>query len=63
MKQGVGATLSEDQLDLLDTITTRFRLSTRGVHRILRLSRTVSDLQGNDQVSDDDLLLAAKLRR
>ena len=54
--------LSEQQEILLDTVVERFGLSTRGVHRILRMARTVADLATRKTVLEDDLLLAVKLR-
>lgn len=54
--------LSSHQEDLLDTVACRFGLSTRGLHRIMRMGRTVADLNGRDRLSDEDLLLAVQLR-
>ncbi len=55
-------TLSTAQEDLLDQVSAKFDLSTRGIHRVLRLARTVADLAENDSIADDDLLLAVRLR-
>ena len=38
------------------------QLTARGVHRMLRVARTVADVRGADVVSRDDLLAAAALR-
>ena len=38
------------------------RLSARGVHRALRVARTLADLAARDDVSGDDLALALVLR-
>jgi magnesium chelatase family protein len=38
------------------------RLSARGVHRILRVSRTIADLRDSDAVSIDDVFVALGLR-
>ena len=54
--------LTNGQLDLLDQIAERYRLSTRGNHRILKLARTIADVNEKQIVSDDHLLLAVKLR-
>jgi magnesium chelatase family protein len=37
-------------------------LSARGVHRLMRVSRTVADLDGRATVSEEDILAAASLR-
>jgi magnesium chelatase family protein len=37
-------------------------LSARGVHRLLRVARTIADLSGREAVAADDLLAAASLR-
>jgi magnesium chelatase family protein len=38
-------------------------LSARGRHRILRVARTIADLEGHDRVTEPDLLLALSLRQ
>jgi predicted ATPase with chaperone activity len=38
-------------------------MSARGVHRVLRVARTIADLAGRPAVSDEDLLAAATLRQ
>lgn len=38
------------------------RLSARGVHRALRVARTIADLAGSDRIRADDLALALLLR-
>jgi magnesium chelatase family protein len=38
------------------------RLSARGVHRVLRVARTIADLDDRPSVNEDDLLAAAALR-
>jgi magnesium chelatase family protein len=42
-------------------IATR-RISARGYHRLLRVSRTIADLAGTDRISADHLGLALLLR-
>lgn len=54
--------LSLAQERLLDQVDERFNLSTRGIHRILKVARTVADLSAREKIADDDLLLATKLR-
>ena len=36
--------------DLLNTVAERFGLSARGYHRVLRVARTIADLDGAAQV-------------
>ena len=38
-------------------------LSARGRHRVLRVARTIADLDGRDLVARDDVLLALSLRQ
>jgi len=40
----------------------RLRLSARGVHRVLRLARTIADLDGRDHVAKNDVLEAVTYR-
>jgi predicted ATPase with chaperone activity len=43
-------------------LATAAHMTARGVHRVLRVSRTIADLAGRDGVTDADLLAAAGLR-
>jgi len=47
---------------LLGTIAERRSLTARGVHRILRVARTIADLSGGEIVRSDAILAAADLR-
>jgi magnesium chelatase family protein len=47
--------LDTNQQGLLENAVARFRLSPRGVHRILKVSRTISDLAGAEQLLDQHL--------
>ena len=40
----------------------RNALSARGRHRVLRVARTIADLDGRDRVSAADVLMAVSLR-
>jgi magnesium chelatase family protein len=44
------AALTSAAGELLAEVTRRFRLSARAYHRILRVARTVADLEGSDPV-------------
>jgi magnesium chelatase family protein len=46
---------------LADVAASR-HLSARAVHRLLRVARTIADLEGRAQVSDQDVLAAGGLR-
>jgi len=37
-------------------------MTSRGVHRVLRVARTIADLDGRESVSDQDINAAAQLR-
>ena len=43
-------------------ISGTLELTARGVHRMLRVARTIADLRGRDRVGADELLSAASLR-
>jgi predicted ATPase with chaperone activity len=38
------------------------QLSARGIHRVLRVARSIADLAGADQVDEGAILAAATLR-
>jgi magnesium chelatase family protein len=46
----------------LETILRTYRLTGRSRVRLLRIARTLADLEDRDQVTSDDILLAARLR-
>jgi magnesium chelatase family protein len=50
-------------LDAVDHVMTTFKLSGRGRVRLLRLARTLADLEDRDELRSDDVLEAAGLRR
>ncbi|MGI9316491.1 MAG: hypothetical protein ACR2QW_04080, partial [bacterium] len=54
--------LTASQRELLEKVAQQFQLSNRGSHRILKLARTVADLNVHEKIQDDDLLYAVKLR-
>lgn len=56
------ARLGRDGQTLLATAVTRMHLSVRGVSRVLRVARTVSDLDAADHVSRDHVAEALQLR-
>ena len=47
--------LDTSQQGLLEKAVTRFQLSPRGVHRILKVSRTIADLAGAEQLLEQHL--------
>jgi magnesium chelatase family protein len=56
------ARLSRDGQALLATAVTRMHLSVRGVSRVLRVARTISDLGGTTSVTRDHVAEALQLR-
>jgi magnesium chelatase family protein len=55
--------LSNDAAAMLAAGHSRLRLSGRGHDRVLRLSRTIADLEGRESVSADHVARALSLRR
>ena len=54
---------SDAVLDAVDLAMTTYRLSGRARARLLRLARTLADLDDRADVTPDDVLEAASLRR
>jgi len=48
---------------LLDQAVERLRLSARGYHRILRVARTIADLEASEAIQANPLLEAINYRR
>ncbi len=48
---------------LLERAASQFRLSTRAAYRVLRVSRTIADLAGEQQVSERHVAEALSLRQ
>ncbi len=55
--------LSGQQQDLLLTAVEQFGLSARAFDRILRVTRTIADLAGREEIEDGDLLEAIQFRQ
>jgi magnesium chelatase family protein len=54
--------LSEDCLELLTKIITNGKLSARAYARIVKLSRTIADLAGSEDIQPKHITEAAGLR-
>ncbi|VAW75359.1 AAA+ ATPase superfamily protein YifB/ComM, associated with DNA recombination [hydrothermal vent metagenome] len=54
--------LGKAENQLLDKVATHFRLSPRAIHRILRVARSIADLDGNNEVSTVHLQEACAYR-
>jgi magnesium chelatase family protein len=54
--------LSEGAAKLLAEVTQRFRLSARAYHRVLRVARTIADLEGSEPVEKPHVAEAAGYR-
>ena len=56
------ARLERSERNLLDTASERFRLSARAYHRILRVARSIADLEAAEQISRGHLTEALSYR-
>jgi magnesium chelatase family protein len=54
--------LTETAARLLADVASRFRLSARGYHRVLRVARTIADLEASGQVDKRHIAEAAGYR-
>lgn len=54
--------LTEDSLDLLKKAISSLNLSARGYHRVLKLSRTIADLQGLENIQIEHIAEALQYR-
>ncbi|QEY24383.1 YifB family Mg chelatase-like AAA ATPase [Neisseria animalis] len=57
------ADIDQDARELLAAMIEKLSLSARSFHRILRVSRTIADLDGDDRVSRTHILKAVGFRR
>jgi magnesium chelatase family protein len=48
--------------DLLNQAITKYRLSARAYHRVLKLSRTIADLNGHEQIKSSDIAESLQYR-
>ncbi len=55
-------TLSEAGTALLQNSAKRLNLSARAYHRIIKISRTIADLEGNENIKEDHILEALQYR-
>ena len=55
--------ISEKSKDLLKLSASKFNLSARSIHRILKLARTIADLWGREDISFEDLAESLQYRR
>lgn len=56
------ATLSEKVREVLDKSAERFALSARAYHRVIKLARTIADLEGVPNISENHILEALQYR-
>jgi magnesium chelatase family protein len=54
--------LNSEQQSLMDSAINRFALSTRGFYRVLRVARSIADLEGRDTVLTEDYQEALSYR-
>ncbi|CAC9930611.1 Mg chelatase-like protein [Aedoeadaptatus coxii] len=54
--------LKESSQKLLDMAYKKYKFSGRSIHKILKVARTVADLRGGDDISDEDVLEAIRYK-
>ncbi len=54
--------ISEQNLQLLESIVEKLKLSARAYHRILKVSRTIADLDGSEAIEQQHVLEATSFR-
>lgn len=55
--------LSDQVYDVLERLTDRYDLSTRGSHKLIKLARTIADMNGESEISEEHLLTASTFRK
>ena len=55
--------LDEECKGILDSAINRFNLSHRSIQKIKKLSRTIADIEGNENISKTNLLEALSFRK
>lgn len=55
--------LNDECHDILDSIYTRFSLSSRVLDRIIKLSRTIADINGNEEIEKSNIYEAINYRK
>lgn len=55
--------LTDAAARLLEKSASKLRLSVRGYHRVLRVARTIADLDASDRLDRDHIAEAVQLRR
>ena len=53
----------EDAIKTIDLITEKLQMSMRGVGKIIRVARTIADLEGSDEVKKEHILKASLFRQ
>lgn len=59
---GVMANLSKDVRQILDDSAERLALSARAYHRVIKIARTIADLEGTDDIKANHILEAIQYR-
>ncbi len=54
--------ISESSKKLLEVVMTKFKLSMRSYHKILKISRTIADLEGSEVIQDQHVAEAVQYR-
>ena len=55
--------VDKESQDLLDTAISRFALSFRSINKILKVARTIADIEGREKIAKSDMLEALSYRK
>jgi len=55
--------LDKDSSEILKTVYEKYGLSTRGYYKILKISRTIADLNDNKNITKNDIIESIQYRR
>ncbi|MDI9355306.1 MAG: hypothetical protein QM532_04045, partial [Cyanobium sp. MAG06] len=59
---GIIAPLGEEETNIMNTLANQLSISPRAYHRIIRVARTIADLEGSENIKKEHILEAFQYR-